>query len=84
MFEEIIERSAILLALVKSHPKGISKNILDSVVTSWRDHLNFLQRKGIDVEVTTSEVRLKKPVYYDLYQSVPPEIRNYVEELLWR
>jgi len=83
LLEEIIERSAILLALAKSYPKGISKSKLHSVFPSWRDHLNFLQRKGINVEITITEVRLKKPIYYDLYQSVPPEIRNYVEEFLW-
>jgi Fe-S-cluster-containing hydrogenase component 2 len=84
LVKEIVERSAILLALAKVYPAGVKISKLNQLLASWRDHLKFLQTKGIDIEVTASEVKLNVPVYYDLYQSIPPEIRGSVEQLLWR
>lgn len=84
MVKEIIKRSAILLALVKAYPKGVEIRKFDHVLVPWREHLKALKAKGIDVDVTSSKVKLKVPVCYDLYQSVPPEIRESVEKLLWR
>lgn len=83
MVKEIIERSAFLLALANLYPKGVKVSKLDSILASWRDHLEFLKAKGIDITATSSEVKLKAPICYDLYQSVPPEIRESVQHLLW-
>jgi Fe-S-cluster-containing hydrogenase component 2 len=84
MFQEIIERSALLIALVESYPDDIEVEKLDKVLSEWRFHIKFLQQKEIDIEITRDKIRLKKPVCFDLYQSVPPEIRTSVESILWR
>jgi Fe-S-cluster-containing hydrogenase component 2 len=84
MIQDIIERSALLLALLRSFPKGIEIRRLNSVLPNWEAHLNFLARRNIDVAKGADEIVLNKPVYYDLYQSVPPEIRKDVEEILWK
>jgi Fe-S-cluster-containing hydrogenase component 2 len=84
MIKEIIERSAILIALAKVFPRGIEIKKLDLVLPNWSLHMDFFVKMGIDVGRSGNEVVLKKPIYYDLYQSVPPEIRKDVEEILWK
>ena len=83
MIKDIIERSSLLLALNRQYPRGIETKRLDSLLPNWKQHVSFLRKRGIDIEVK-EYVRLGVPVYYDLYQSVPPEIRTDVEEILWK
>jgi Fe-S-cluster-containing hydrogenase component 2 len=84
MIQNIIERSALLIALIESFPKGVKRHKLNQALPNWTEHVNFLIGRGIDIDVNDKEIVLKKPVYYSLYQSVPPEIRKDVEEILWK
>lgn len=84
MIKEIIERSAILIALETSYPNGIEIKRIEAVVKAWPLHIDFLRGKGISIEVTNTRVFLKTPVSFNIYQSIPPEIRQNVEDILWK
>lgn len=83
LLENIVDRSALLLAL-KAKQDGLEQSKLSSLIPSWKEHLKSLSRLKIDIDVIGSVVRLKTKISYDLYQSIPPEIRNDVENKLWK
>lgn len=84
MIRNIIERSALLIALGKTYPNGVKVDRLDEVMKTWRSHCKFLKDRGVNIKIYDDVVVLKSPLYYDLYQSVPPEIRRSIENILWK
>lgn len=79
----LIVRTGILLALIMSE-KGIEASKLEKFISSWKDELKSLSKIGLKLHVDNNSVKLETLVSFDLYQSVPPEIRAEVEKILWR
>jgi len=79
--ENIAKRSALLLALLESK-NGIKKSDLDKIIPEWKEHLIFFSDLKLNIRDDRDVITLVTPVSYDLYQSVPPEIRDLVEEIL--
>jgi len=84
MITDLIQRMAILVALVEAYPAGVPVHKLDLVLPDWQRHIDLLNRKGISLVVSSELVKLEQLVYFDLYQSVPPELRGEVEAVVWQ
>lgn len=82
--EDIIVRASLLLALDMSEDHSIAEAKVRKTISDLDRHLAFLQSKGIKIASTGGAVRLETPLSIDLYQTVPPEIRTEVDELVRR
>ncbi len=79
----LIARSALLVALARVYPESLTITKLDETLPEWEEVVEQLQRRGLDVLIEEGGVRLASQVYFDLYQSVPPEIAPEVEGYVW-
>jgi len=81
--DSLVERSAILIALSRQQ-NGLEIKNLSNVVKDWRIHIEFLRKKNFKFSLDKKSVKLNSKITYDLYQSIPPEIMNDVEKILWK
>lgn len=83
MINNIVERSALLLVLNTLKDDGIELSKIQKI-PNVQSHIEFLRSQGIQITIENNKVFLKTSLYYDLYQSVPPEIRRDVEQLIYQ
>ena len=81
--DRLVERSAILIALSRQQ-NGLEIKNLSNVVKDWKIHIEFLKKKNFKFSLDKKSVKLNSKITYDLYQSIPPEIMNDVEKILWK
>lgn len=79
----LVERSALLIALSR-HQDGLKINKLESIIKDWKNHIKFLINKNFKFSIDKDSVKLNSKITYDFYQSIPPEIMNDVEKILWK
>src|SRR3990170_4050106 len=82
MIPNIVQRAAFLLALQRAGTNGVELRLLKSLVGNADDHLRFLRENMLlEIDESAGRVCLRTPVSFDVFQSVPPEIRNEVETI---
>ena len=81
MINDIVARSALLVALLRAGDKGLHMASIKELIKDVEEHLVALEKKNIAIDFRGDLVRLEGELSFDLFQSVPPEIREEVETL---
>lgn len=81
MIDDIVARSALLVALQRAGDKGLDLASIKELIKDVEEHLDALKKKKIATDLRDGFVCLKVEIGFDLFQSVPPEIREEVETL---
>lgn len=81
MINDIVARSALLIALQRAGDAGLDLASIKGLVEDVEEHLDALRKRGIATDLRDDLVRLEAEISFDLFQSVPPEIREEVETL---